>query len=145
MDTNSTADATLKMIGEQSAKLMDIQPLLGNIVLGLAALVLALIAAAIIIMLFRGTAKDRIVGLLFEIGADGQGGKPSVSRLQMVIWNFSVAFAFLYVLATRADILAAIRAILQPEVLVLLGISNGTYLLGKRTRQGSATPLKGTS
>jgi hypothetical protein len=62
----------------------------------------------------------------------------------MVIWNFSVAFAFLYVLATRADILAAIRAILQPEVLVLLGISNGTYLLGKRTRQGSATPPKGT-
>jgi hypothetical protein len=58
----------------------------------------------------------------------------------MLTWNFVVAFAFLYVLGTRADILAAIKAVLQPEVLTLLGISNVTYLLGKRTRQGSAMP-----
>ena len=31
-----------------------------------------------------------------------------------------------------------ITALLQPEVLILLGISNNTYLLGKRTKQGSA-------
>lgn len=123
-----------------STQILTEQPVLGNIVLGLAALVLIAIAAAVIGMLFRGTARDRIAGLLFEVRPDGQAGKPSVSRLQMLIWNFVVAFAFLYVLGTRADILAAIKAVLQPEVLTLLGISNVTYLLGKRTRQGSAMP-----
>ena len=121
------------------------QPLLGNIVLGLAALVLIAIAAAVIGMLFRGTARDRIAGLLFEVRPDGQAGKPSVSRLQMLIWNFVVAFAFLYVLGTRAELSKAIDAIFQPEILALLGISNVTYLLGKRTRQGSALPQAGTA
>lgn len=134
-----------KMIGEQTTKLMDTQPILGYIILGLAAVVLVLIAAVIIVMLFKGTAHDRIAGLLFEVGADGQLGKPSVSRLQMLIWNFVVAFAFLYLLGTRGNVYAAIQALFQWQVLALLGISNGTYLFGKRVRQGTATSQAGAS
>jgi len=132
------------MAGEQTTQVMNTQPILGYIILGLAAVVLVLIAAVIIVMLFRGTARDRIAGLLFEVGADGQRGKPSVSRLQMLIWNFVVAFAFLYLLGTRGNVHAAIQALFQWQVLALLGISNGTYLFGKRLRQGSATPQAST-
>jgi hypothetical protein len=119
------------------------QPILGYIVLGLAALVLALIAGTIVFMLLKGTAGEKIIGLVFEVRVDGQPGKPSVSRLQMLIWNFVVAFGFLYVLGTKMNLSEAIGAILQPEVLALLGISNATYLLGKRTKQGSALPAEG--
>jgi hypothetical protein len=114
---------------------------IGIITLGLAALVLTLIAGLIIWMMFKGTAQSRIANFLFEAGGEGQVGKPSVSRLQMLIWNFVVAFAFLYVLANQLENLSeAMKALFQPEILVLLGISNGTYLLGKRTKQGSAMP-----
>lgn len=118
--------------------------IISNVTLVLAAVVLALIAAIIIAMLSKGVEKDRFGNFLFEMSPDGQSGKPSVSRLQMLIWNFVVAFAFLYVLG-KSDIKIAIEGLLQPAVLVLLGISNSTYLLGKRTRQGSAAlPQAGT-
>ena len=113
---------------------------IGIITLGLAALVLTLIAGVIIMMLFKGTAQSRFANFLFEAGGVGQVSKPSVSRLQMLIWNFVVAFAFLYVLATQQNFSEATKALFRPEILVLLGISNGTYLLGKRTKQGSAVP-----
>jgi len=106
-----------KMISEQTAQVMNTQPILGYIILGLAAVVLVLIAAVIIVMLFKGTARDRIAGLMFEVGADGQRGKPSVSRLQMLIWNFVVAFAFLYLLGTRGNVYASIQALFQWQVL----------------------------
>jgi hypothetical protein len=111
---------------------------IGTITLGLAALVLTLIAAVVIVMLFKGTAQSRFANFLFEAGGEGQTGKPSVSRLQMLIWNFVVAFAFLYVLATQQNFSEATKALFRPEILALLGISNGTYILGKRTKQGSA-------
>jgi hypothetical protein len=119
--------------------------IISAITLVLAAVVLALIAAVIIAMISKGVGEDRFGNFLFEARADGQSGKPSISRLQMIIWNFVVAFAFLYVLGAYKDIQTAIDALLQPEVLVLLGISNTTYLLGKRTKQGSALPQAGTS
>ena len=109
-----------------------------TITLGLAALVLTLIAAMIILMMYRGTKDSRAFNFLYETSADGKTGKPSVSRLQMLIWNFVVAFAFLYVLGKVGATKETIKALLQPEVLILLGISNSTYLLGKRTKQGSA-------
>jgi hypothetical protein len=111
---------------------------IGTITLGLAALVLTLIAAMIILMMYRCAHDSRAFNFLYETSADGKTGKPSVSRLQMLIWNFVVAFAFLYVLGKMGASEGTIKALLQPEVLVLLGISNSTYLLGKRTRQGSA-------
>ena len=117
---------------------MSVVEIISAITLGLAALVLTLIAAVIILMMYRGTLDSRIFNFLYETGTDGQTGKPSVSRLQMLIWNFVVAFAFLYVLGDGGSD-DTIAGLLQPEVLILLGISNSTYLLGKRTKQGSAS------
>ena len=117
---------------------MTVVEIISALTLGLAALVLTLIAAMIILMMYRGTLDSRAFNFLYETGADGKTGKPSVSRLQMVIWNFVVAFAFLYVLSKTGATKDAVAALLQPEVLILLGISNSTYLLGKRTKQGSA-------
>ena len=112
--------------------------MISALTLGMAAIVLTLIAAVIIKMMFQGTLNGRILNFLYEGSEDGMSGKPSVSRLQMLIWNFVVAFAFLYVLGSQNRGLAeAIKDLLQPEVLVLLGISNGTYLIGKRTRRGA--------
>jgi len=45
----------------------------------------------------------------------------------------------------RKAILAAIKAIFQPEVLVLLGISNGTYLLGRKAGKTAANQQAGDS
>lgn len=140
-----TADATLKMIGVKSAVLLTPQPWIHYAFLALAALVLVFIAGAIVYMLFKKSVQDKFVSFLFEVGADGKPGKASVSRLQMLIWNFVVAFAFLYVLGTRENILSASKALFQPEILILLGISNVTYFLGKHTKQGSAVSQAGPS
>ncbi len=139
------ASESLAKLGAQTTKIIVDQPWIGYAVLGLAALVLALIAAVIIHALYKGTATDQIAGFLFDSGTEDPQRKPSVSRLQMLIWNFTVAFAFLYVLGTRQDILAAIKAIFQPEVLVLLGISNGTYLLGRKAGKTAANQQAGDS
>ena len=45
---------------------------------------------------------------------DGQGGKPSVSRLQMLIWNFVVAFSFLYIVGHEAKFSEGIGKLLTP-------------------------------
>lgn len=106
------------------------------------AAVLTIIAVAIGWSLYRGGATNQTARFLFEPSSDGKGdGKPSVSRLQMLIWNFVVAFAFLYVLAavkldTSQTFKNAIDALFCPEILFLLGISNGTYLIGKRMGAG---------
>ena len=113
---------------------------IGIITLGLAALVLTLIAGVIIMMLFKGTAQSRFANFLFEAGGEGQVSKPSVSRLQMLIWNFVVAFAFLFIVGKSGSLNEGIGALFQTPVLVLLGISNGTYLLGKVTKQGAGKP-----
>ncbi len=109
---------------------------LTNIVLLAALLVLVLIAGAIIYAIRSPNFK--LENLLSE-GADG--GKPSVSRLQMLIWNFVIAFAFLYVLASNQ--LDKITTLLKPEVLILLGISNGTYYLSKQKAPTPQTPAAG--
>jgi amino acid transporter len=108
---------------------------LNHIIMFAALLVLILIAVAIIYVLFKK--PDTFATFLLEPGPQGEPGKPSVSRLQMLIWNFVVAFAFLYVLATKDD-LAEVAKLLSPTVLTLLGISNGTYLLGKKITPGQA-------
>ena len=118
-------DETLIEIGKLSAKMIGVQqPLLGSVILGLAALVLFVLAFAIIRMLYKEKSLDRVAGFVFEVQADGK----------------VVAFGFLYLLGTRANVLAATKALFQAEILILLGISNGTYILGKRTKQGSAVP-----
>lgn len=102
--------------------------------------VLALIALAIIKDLLSNTNKGWVARFLVEVGPGGSGGsKPSISRLQMLIWNFVIAFAFLYVIATNGGdgLKTALDNLLTQNVLILLGISNGTYVLGKISKQGS--------
>jgi hypothetical protein len=119
-------------------KPVDINAYLSTLALALACLVLTAIAVAIVIMLLRGLDADTFANFLFEPNVKGTGerGKPSVSRLQMLIWNFVVAFAFLYVLG-KDGAGSAIDTLLTTEVLVLLGISNGTYYLSKSTKPGT--------
>jgi hypothetical protein len=125
------ADTWLKA-GEGSRELISGQPnKLGTAVLLAATVVLALVCVALLLAIFRGKSVQLVTQLLSEGGTAGEPGKASISRLQMILWNFVVAFAFLYVLATRLNVQAAIGSLLQGPVLALLGISNGTYLLGK--------------
>jgi hypothetical protein len=114
--------------------------LISALILLFAAVVLGAIAGLIVYMIYKGRAPESIASFVFETSADGKGGKPSVSRLQMLIWNFIVAFAFLFVVGRDGSIMNGIEALLQPSVLTLLGISNATYLLGKVTKQASAKP-----
>ena len=100
-------------------------------------LVLLAIGIAMVYALVVAAREGRLLHFLLENDATGVG-KPSASRLQMIIWNVVIAFAFLFVLADAvnshrpAAIKAAIEGLLIPEVLILLGISNGTYWFGKR-------------
>ena len=74
---------------------MSVLEIISALTLGLAALVLTLIAAMIILMMYRGTLDSRAFNFLYKTGPDGKTGDHSVSRLQMLIWNFVVAFALL--------------------------------------------------
>jgi|WetSurMetagenome_2_1015567.scaffolds.fasta_scaffold30861_3 hypothetical protein len=113
---------------------------LANTTLWAALVVLVLIAGAIIRAMAQPSFK---MEYLLSEGTDG--GKPSASRLQMLLWNFVVAFAFLYVLASVNGI-EKISKLLTKEVMGLLVISNGTYYLAKRNApgpsdaQGNQTP-----
>ncbi len=143
---------------------MDITTLTpSSIFLLAAALFLAVISFTIVLALYSEKHRDRIVGFLLE-GSTEAKGKPSLSRLQMLIWNVVVAFGFLYILANVSpdavevitattltvegkDVIvegklvsklgAALSALLSPQILILLGVSNATYLLGKVTRPGT--------
>lgn len=107
-------------------------------------LTLLAIGFAMVYALFLAARQGKLLQFLLENDASGNG-KPSASRLQMIIWNLVIAFAFLFVLADAvyshrpSAIQAAIDGLLVPEVLILLGISNGTYWFGKRVGN-SATP-----
>lgn len=135
---------------------MDILPML-FLVAG--ALTLASIALVIVVGLFRSQKGGKAVSFFMEVPAkEGQDSKPSVSRLQMLIWNFVIAFAFLYILSsldldkalepitvdtgsgTTNLLQEALKALFNPQILILLGISNGTYLAGKLARQGGTQP-----
>jgi hypothetical protein len=52
----------------------------------------------------KKNATAYIAGFIFEAGPDGVGKKPSVSRLQMLIWNFVVAFAFLFIVGKSSSL-----------------------------------------
>jgi hypothetical protein len=111
-------------------------------------LVLTALAATIIYGLFSQEHRGKSISFLLE---GGKSGKPSISRLQMLVWNFVVAFSFLYVLGnltlTGADpgdaLKGALEALLNAQVLTLLGISNGTYVVGKLTSQGNGSGSPG--
>ena len=52
--------------------------------------------------------------------------KASLSRFQMFVWTFVIGFSFLYLLTLNNEFPE-----LPAEVLVLLGISGGTYVISK--------------
>lgn len=122
---------------------------IANSSLLLGTVALALLAAVIVFALWRSGNQERIVSLLLERpSASGQSAKSSVSRLQMLIWNFVVAFAFLYVLAAvgvqdMTKLETALEALFNDQVLILLGISNGTYIIGKVAGRGGAAGAPG--
>lgn len=131
------AENMLRFQKNGGVKMADYLQYISATTLLLAALVLAAIAFTIIYKLFKTPGDQSIAGFIFEEGADGKK-KPSVSRLQMLIWNFVVAFSFLYIVGSQADISKGIGILLDGKVLGLLAISNGTYVIGKVTKQGSA-------
>ncbi len=106
-------------------------------ILLVAVVILTLIAAVILIRLITNKeAGEMVAKMLSEQTTDNQKGKPSVSRLQMLIWNFVLAFAFLYVLGTVKSpngFKDVVDGFLSVEVLALLGLSNGTYWISKLT------------
>lgn len=52
--------------------------------------------------------------------------KASLSRFQMFVWTFVIGFGFLYLLILNNEFPA-----ISTEVLALLGISGGTYVISK--------------
>lgn len=108
----------------------------------MATVILTAFALVIIYSLWKGKLEDKIVNFLLEVEKDGTKGKPSISRLQMIIWNFTIGFAFLYIVSINygnsLQLEKSLEALFRPEILVLLGISNVTYLIGKGIKQGSA-------
>ncbi|MFT5446645.1 MAG: hypothetical protein ACI9DC_001815 [Gammaproteobacteria bacterium] len=109
-----------------------------------AAVALAGLACALFRGMLRSQVEERMLRFLFESPKpDEEKGKPSISRLQMLIWNFVVAFAFLYVLAkwdgsSGEALMQSLGALFSQPVLILLGISNATYVVGKMTPQAGA-------
>lgn len=108
------------------------------------ALFLAAFAISIIYSFSRKENRLKMGSFLLETSEKAsEPGKPSVSRLQMLIWNFIVAFAFLYVIAETSDLAKLgenLASLFNPQVLILLGISNGTYFAGKVAKQGGKQP-----
>ena len=107
------------------------------IVLGIAALVLFFLAFIIISGLYQ---KRDFSSFLFEASESGKPVKPSISRFKCSYgispWPSPSCISW-----ERWDCPAAVvKALFQPELLVLLGISNGTYILGKKIKQGAALP-----
>ena len=118
-----------------------------------AALFLVVISFTIVLALYSEKHRDRIAGFLLE-GSTEAKGKPSLSRLQMLIWNIVVAFGFLFILANAplgapitvtengeeiiiSTLDSALAALFSPAILILLGVSNATYLLGKVAKSGA--------
>ena len=58
--------------------------------------------------------------------SEGVGEKASLSRFQMFVWTFVIGFSFLYLMILNNEFPA-----LPAEVLALLGISGGTYVISK--------------
>lgn len=58
--------------------------------------------------------------------SEGINEKASLSRFQMFVWTFVIGFSFLYVLILNNEIPE-----IPDNVLTLLGISGGTYVISK--------------
>jgi hypothetical protein len=96
--------------------------------------VIGFIAVAVIMVAFAGTVlwqivngKIELVGLIAEPG-NGGVGKASLSRFQMLIFTFVIAGLFLMLSIETGGFVDV-----PTNVLGLLGISGGSYLIAKAT------------
>jgi uncharacterized BrkB/YihY/UPF0761 family membrane protein len=85
-------------------------------------LLLGLIGLAIVYQMFTG--KINLNKLIGE-----KDGKGSMSRLQLLIFTFVIA-ASLFLIVVSSDP-PAFPSTIPPEILALLGISGGSYVLSK--------------
>jgi len=92
--------------------------------------ILLLFALMILGKIWKGTIN--LDGLLAEEGPPG-GGKASLSRFQFLVFTFVIAGLFLLL-----SIEAGTFVDIPPNVLVLLGISGGSYVLSKSVTPGGA-------
>ncbi len=93
---------------------------------------IGLIGLAIIFQIFRG--KIDLTSLISE--SDGKG---SMSRLQFLIFTFVIAGSFF--LITISSNPPKFPAKIPGEVLALLGISGGSYVLGKGVQASKETQV----
>ena len=91
--------------------------------------ILLLFALMILGKIWKGTIN--LDGLLAEEGPGG--GKASLSRFQFLVFTFVIAGLFLLL-----SIEAGTFVDIPPNVLVLLGISGGSYVLSKSVTPGGA-------
>ena len=91
--------------------------------------ILLLFALMILVKIWKGTIN--LDGLLAEEGPGG--GKASLSRFQFLVFTFVIAGLFLLL-----SIEAGTFVDIPPNVLVLLGISGGSYVLSKSVTPGGA-------
>src|SRR4051812_44731250 len=98
------------------------------------AAVLSLIIVSVIVLLLTTfgflllwrVARSEVMS--FEFVLADKDGFASMSRFQLLIFTFTVAFAFLYV-ATKPD--ATELPNIPDSVLLLVGISGSSFLVGK--------------
>lgn len=93
---------------------------LGLILISFAGIFIIFIGLIVAWKILRG--EIDITKVLSEEGSN----KASLSRFQMLVWTFIVGLSFLYLVILN-DALPDI----PNEVLALLGISGGTYLISK--------------
>ena len=98
---------------------------------GIISLILLLFAFAILWKIYTGAIS--LDGLLAEVPAPGKtvdSSKASLSRFQFLIFTFVIAGLFLLL-----SIEAGTFVDIPPNVLILLGISGGTYLVSKTVKK----------
>jgi hypothetical protein len=109
---------------------------------GIAVGVIILGAAAVVLFLMA-TGKIDLKFLVSE-----QDGSASISRFQLLIFTFVIGLSyFLLVISQVSKGSTTTLPSLPPEVLTLLGISGGSYVLSKgiqKTAEVSSLPTQGT-
>ena len=105
-------------------------------------LVLMTVTAAIFLgfalIVLKNVWSSGLKGLICEINEDGTTGKASLSRLQLLLFTFVIAGLYM-VMCIEAGYFVAI----PQEVLGLLGISGGSYLISKGVSGSKRTDKQG--
>ena len=105
-------------------------------------LILMTVTAAIFlgfaVVVLKSVWSTDLKALICELDKDGKGGKASISRLQLLLFTFVIAGLFM-VMSIEAGYFVEI----PQEVLGLLGISGGSYLISKGVSGSKTKPNDG--